>query len=186
LSASDASQASEGGATIAAHSQHLRYGLSLMNRWATAGGNPFADATWDEAWKLSAVTEPQWEEIRRGLRDDSQRWLAVLESPREVNGTELNGLIASIAHLAYHMGAIRQIARAAGGPRNGTFAERRGLWRLTSSNAGKRCFPDWPEIAETAGSSLSLVSSHASSTTTQRLLLSWCRDGSLEEKHHEV
>jgi len=122
LSASDASQASEGGATIAAHTQHVRYGLSLMNRWATEGGNPFADATWDEAWKLSVVTEPQWEEIRRGLRDESQRWLGALEAPREANARELKGMIASIAHLAYHMGAIRQIARGARGPKEGTFS----------------------------------------------------------------
>ena len=122
LSASDASQASEGGATIAAHTQHVRYGLSLMNRWATEGGNPFSDATWDEAWKMSAVTEPQWEEIRRGLRDESQRWLGALETPREANARELKGMIASIAHLAYHMGAIRQIARGARGPKEGTFS----------------------------------------------------------------
>lgn len=122
LSASDASQASEGGATIAAHTQHVRYGLLLMNRWATEGGNPFADATWDEAWKLSDVNEPQWEEIRRGLRQESQRWLGALESSREANAKELNGMIASIAHLAYHLGAIRQIARRARGPKEGTFA----------------------------------------------------------------
>ena len=50
LSADDASRSVNDGATIAAHAQHVRYGLSLMNRWATEGGNPFADAKWDEAW----------------------------------------------------------------------------------------------------------------------------------------
>ena len=55
LSAADASRSVNDGATIAAHAQHVRYGLSLMNRWATEGGNPFADATWDEAWKTSVV-----------------------------------------------------------------------------------------------------------------------------------
>src|SRR3569832_1079702 len=55
LSAGDASQSVNEGATIAAHSQHLRYGLSLMNRWAREGGNPFADATWDKAWEMSTV-----------------------------------------------------------------------------------------------------------------------------------
>jgi hypothetical protein len=30
-------------------------------------------------------------------------------------------MIGSIAHLAYHLGAIRQIAKAARGPREGTF-----------------------------------------------------------------
>jgi hypothetical protein len=29
---------------------------------------------------------------------------------------ELNGVVGSIAHLAYHLGAIRQIDRAARGP----------------------------------------------------------------------
>jgi hypothetical protein len=48
LSADDASRSVNDGATIAAHAQHVRYGLSLMNRWANEGGNPFADAKWDD------------------------------------------------------------------------------------------------------------------------------------------
>src|SRR5262245_52294109 len=59
LSAADASRSVNDGATIAAHVQHLRYGLSLMNRWASEGGDPFANAKWDEAWKTSAVAEPE-------------------------------------------------------------------------------------------------------------------------------
>jgi len=121
LSAEDASQSVHGGATIAAHAQHERYGLSLMNRWATEGGNPFADAKWDEAWKTSRVNASEWSEIRGGLRTEAQRWLAVLGSPREVNGVELSGMIASIAHLAYHLGAMRQIAASSRGPKEGTF-----------------------------------------------------------------
>jgi hypothetical protein len=44
ISPENASRSVNAGATIAAHAQHLRYGLSLMNRWASEGGNPFADA----------------------------------------------------------------------------------------------------------------------------------------------
>lgn len=65
LSAAEASDSSNGGATIAAHAQHLRYGLSLMNRWIAEGGNPFADAKWDEAWMISEVDR------RRGAKS---RW----------------------------------------------------------------------------------------------------------------
>lgn len=122
LSADDASRRVNDGATIAAHAQHLRYGLSLMNRWAAGGGNPFADARWDEAWKTSRVDESAWLEIRNGLRDEAHRWLTTLDSPRQVSDVELTGIVASIAHLAYHLGAIRQIARDARGPREGTFA----------------------------------------------------------------
>ena len=121
LSADDASSSTNSGATIAAHAQHVRYGLSLMNRWAREGGNPFADATWDAAWQVSAVDAAQWDEIRSGLRDEAHRWLQVLETPRDAADAEVSGMIASIGHLAYHMGAIRQISRATRGPREGTF-----------------------------------------------------------------
>jgi hypothetical protein len=121
LSAAEASRSANDGATIAAHAQHLRYGLSLMNRWAVEGGNPFADAKWDEAWKMSGVDEPAWKEIREGLGAETRSWLTALDAPREVNTVELTGFISSIGHLAYHLGAIRQITKEGRGPRQGTF-----------------------------------------------------------------
>ena len=119
VSPAAASRSVNGGATIAAHAQHLRYGLSLMNRWAAEGGNPFADAKWDEAWKTTGVDGNEWEEIRAGLRNEAQRWTQALGSSREVGEVELAGMIASIAHLAYHLGAIRQIDRDLRGPKEG-------------------------------------------------------------------
>lgn len=121
VSAADASRSVNAGATIAAHAQHLRYGLSLMNQWGTEGGNPFANAKWDEAWKVSSVDTAAWEEIRGGLRHEAERWLTVLSEPRDVIDIEFTGLVASIAHLAYHLGAIRQINKTARGPKEGTF-----------------------------------------------------------------
>ena len=121
LSAGDASRAVNDGATIAAHVQHVRYGLSLMNRWAADGGNPFADATWDEAWKVRDVDATAWDAIRNGLRDEVGRWQLVLRAPRDVTDVELAGMVASIAHLAYHLGAIRQINKSVRGPKEGTF-----------------------------------------------------------------
>src|SRR5215467_1223550 len=109
LSAADASRSVNDGATIAAHAQHLRYGLSLMNRWAAEGGNPFADAKWDEAWKTAAVDDDEWTAIRNGLRHETHRWLQVLGAPRTANEIEFTGIISSVVHLAYHVGAIRQI-----------------------------------------------------------------------------
>lgn len=120
LSADDASRALDGGASIAAHAQHLRYGLSLMNRWASEGGNPFANANWEKAWTISRVDSAQWDEIREKLRSEARRWLEALSTPRDVQDIELTGMVASIAHLAYHLGAIRQIHREARGPREGT------------------------------------------------------------------
>jgi hypothetical protein len=70
---------------------------------------------------MSNVDTAQWEEIRTGLRGETHRWLAALGSPREAAAVELSGMFASIAHLAYHLGAIRQIEKQTRGPREGTF-----------------------------------------------------------------
>ena len=117
LTADAASRSSQEGATIAAHTDHLRYGLSLMNRWATEGGNPFATADWNASWQITAVTDAEWERIRGALRQETERWLEALRKPRDVAEIELSGMVASVAHLAYHLGAMRQIARAARGPK---------------------------------------------------------------------
>ena len=121
LDAKQASESANGGATIAAHARHLAYGLGLMNRWAREGGNPFANATWDAAWKTSRVNEREWADIRSELRSEVEGWLAILGHPREVSEPELKGMIGSVAHLSYHLGAIRQIAKSARGPKEGTF-----------------------------------------------------------------
>lgn len=117
LSAADASVSRNGGAPIAAHVDHLRFGLSLMNRWAAGEENPYAGADWTVAWKRRSASETEWAELRENLRIEVERWQAALQEPREVAGIELDGVIGSVVHLAYHMGAIRQIAPGARGPR---------------------------------------------------------------------
>jgi hypothetical protein len=115
LTARDASSAVAGRASIAAHVDHVRYGLSLMNRWSR-GENPFGDADWSASWRITTVSDDQWRELRAQLRDEAHRWLDALRTPRDVDAIELNGIVGSIAHLAYHLGAIRQIDRTARGP----------------------------------------------------------------------
>jgi hypothetical protein len=118
LSAADASAPTRTGSSIASHVAHVGYGLSLMNSWSR-GENPFGNADWSAAWKKTTVTEPEWEALRIQLRDEGAKWLVVLRTPREVQGIELSGMIGSIAHLAYHMGAIRQINPSVRGPAEG-------------------------------------------------------------------
>lgn len=117
ISADEASSSSHGGATIAAHVAHLSYALSLMNRWA-AGENPFASADWGAAWKIGAVAEAEWTMLREELRVQSDRFLTALATPRDLAPVELNGLIGQVAHVAYHLGAIRQIDATARGPKH--------------------------------------------------------------------
>jgi hypothetical protein len=119
LPASAASTPTPTGSSIAAHVDHVRYGLSLMNRWS-AGDNPFKDADWSTSWKNTTVTDDEWRRLRADLRAETTHWLHALGNAREVDAIELNGMIGSIAHLAYHLGAIRQINSLLRGPVEGS------------------------------------------------------------------
>lgn len=99
-----------GSAMLAAHVEHLRYQLSLVNR-SFAGENAFATANWGEAWTKTSVTDDEWrgrvaglrreyEKVRKSIRTN-QAWLS--------DRTFLTGIIAVVAHAAYHLGAMKQI-----------------------------------------------------------------------------
>jgi hypothetical protein len=130
LGPEDASMSSHGGASIAAHVAHVSYGLSLMNRWA-AGEDPFASADWNAAWQIGRVSHDEWDRLRAELRTQIDSWLVAVATPRELAPVELNGVIASVVHLAYHVGAIRQIHAGARGPKDGDFDQPPGNDRLT-------------------------------------------------------
>jgi len=115
LSSTAASKLTANGSSIAAHVDHLRYGLSLMNRWA-AGENPFDDADWSGSWRKTRVSAVEWKQLREQTADEAHRWLAALRKPREIGQADMNSVVGSIAHLAYHVGAIRQIDLSARGP----------------------------------------------------------------------
>jgi len=124
LSAADASAPTPTGSSIAAHVDHLRYGISLMNRW-TQEENPFVGADWSASWRKTTVSEPEWQRRVAELRAEATRWLHAVREPREVDEIELNGMIGSIAHLAYHLGAIRQINQSARGPAEGSLESKK-------------------------------------------------------------
>jgi hypothetical protein len=109
LSCRDASAVAPGGeASIAAHVDHLCYGLSLLNRWSEGEKNAFADADYRASWRRIAVSKAEWKSLRDRLRQETSRWQDTLTRPRAVDEIEMNGIVASAAHLAYHLGAIRQ------------------------------------------------------------------------------
>src|SRR4029077_1416787 len=78
LDAIDATAASKrpmpGKTTIAAHVDHLHFGLAILNRWAAGEANPWAGADWNLSWQRLTVTADQWRTLRNGLRDESEKW----------------------------------------------------------------------------------------------------------------
>lgn len=103
-----------GKTTIAAHVDHVHYGLTLLNRWAAGEENPFATAHWDASWQRGQVTEESWKMLRDNLRSEATKWKKAVDSRTEWDEISAPGAIGSAAHTAYHLGAIRQILASQG------------------------------------------------------------------------
>lgn len=115
ITASAASTPSRPGKrTIAAHVDHVHYGLTLLNRWAAGEENPWADADWNASWQRTSVTEDQWRLLCRNLREQSETWQNAVAARTDWNEITAAGALSSAAHTAYHLGAIRQILIAIG------------------------------------------------------------------------
>ena len=113
ISAADAStRPMSGKTTIAAHVDHVHYGLSLLNRWAAGDPNPWADSDWEASWKRAQVNDEQWRTLRSNLRQEADTWRKHAAARTDWDDLTAAGALSSAAHTAYHFGAIRQILAA--------------------------------------------------------------------------
>ena len=111
-------QAIPGKPSIAAHVDHVHFGLSLLTRWLSGEENPWADADWNGSWRRTTVTDEQWRTLRDSLRKEADTWQKAVAVRREWDDMNAAGALSTIAHTAYHLGAIRQIL--AGAIKSGT------------------------------------------------------------------
>ncbi len=88
---------------------------SLDKLSAIAASAPTANGS-SASWRKTRVSAVQWKQLREDLATEAHRWLESLKKPRELDQSELNTVVGSVAHLAYHVGAIRQIDLSARGP----------------------------------------------------------------------
>jgi hypothetical protein len=87
-----------------------------MNEWRSGVENPWSNADWTISWRKTSVSENEWKQLRAALREETHWWLDTLGTARDLDETQLTYMMASIAHLAYHLGAIRQMDRVIRGP----------------------------------------------------------------------
>src|SRR4051812_40322806 len=72
IPAASASVTRGGGSSIAAHVDHLRYGLSVLNTWAA--GTLETDTDWTASWKKPVVSDAEWQTLRDELRREAAAW----------------------------------------------------------------------------------------------------------------
>ncbi|MBH0168239.1 MAG: hypothetical protein ACQET8_20215 [Bacillota bacterium] len=107
LTVADASKQING-TTLAAHTDHVRYHMWGTNEWLYEGTFPTMD--WNKSWEIQTVSDDEWLSIQEGLINEYQR---LLEKIDHIQWTEdlANELVGSLAHSAYHLGAIQQMLK---------------------------------------------------------------------------
>ena len=102
-----------GKSSVAAHVHHVYFGLSILVRWAAGEQNPWASADFNESWGRSRVTEEEWNALRQNLRKEADTWRDIVSTRVEWDDMSAAAALSTIAHTAYHLGALRQILAAA-------------------------------------------------------------------------
>ena len=121
LDAIDAKTASAspapGQKSIAAHVDHVEFGLTILNRWAAGESNPWAGADFNASWQRTTVSEDQWRALRDRLRRETAQWRNTVAARTSWDDMSAAAALSTVAHTAYHLGAIRQILAALRGGR---------------------------------------------------------------------
>jgi hypothetical protein len=97
----------EGGSTVAAHTEHLRWSLEFAMEFYK-GGQP--SGNWADSWKIKKVNEDEWQQLQTSLSDAYQKLVAVINKVEDwSNPALLKGTLALLPHAAYHLGAVKQL-----------------------------------------------------------------------------
>ena len=94
---------------IVSHANHVLYGWDLLVRTLQGDMTAFPNADWSLAWQLEAVDDAEWKELLDRMESTAGTLLELAPRYESWNELMLTGTFASIAHNAYHLGAIRQI-----------------------------------------------------------------------------
>ena len=97
------------GTTIAAQTEHAKFYLDRLCEYINGRTEP---VNWDDSWLIETVNDGEWEALRSSVRKSYAGTLQCLAESRGWNPMQLGMALGLVAHSAYHLGAIRQIAKA--------------------------------------------------------------------------
>jgi hypothetical protein len=104
LSAAEASQI-RGGSSIAAHAHHVLFSLDASAAWI---GGDHSRKDWASSWGTGTVDDAAWSRLREQIHGKYQVLRQAVESHAASTVEALGGTVGAVAHMAYHLGAIKQ------------------------------------------------------------------------------
>jgi hypothetical protein len=107
LAAITANEASRiwGDTSIAAHAHHIAF--AMADSAAILEGNR-TPPDWKESWSVTSVDDAGWKDLVARVGREYQRLRRAVESRGASSGELFGEAVGATAHVAYHLGAIRQ------------------------------------------------------------------------------
>jgi hypothetical protein len=96
------------GTTIAAHTEHFKFYLDRLCEFIR--GRTEA-VNWEQSWLIEEVNDAEWNALRSVVRKAYANVLRTFAEVETWDGSNIGDAVAIIAHTAYHLGAIRQLAK---------------------------------------------------------------------------
>jgi hypothetical protein len=97
------------GTTVAAHTEHAKFYLDRLCEYINGRTEP---VNWEDSWLIETVNETEWDALRESVKKAYESTLLCLAEDREWTEMQTGMAMGLIAHTAYHLGAIRQLAKA--------------------------------------------------------------------------
>jgi hypothetical protein len=107
LGSVDAAGASRvwGDTTIAAHAHHIAFAMADSAAIIEGSHTP---PDWKQSWRVTSVDDAAWKELVARVGREYERLRRTIESRSSSSAETFGEAVGSIAHVAYHLGAIRQ------------------------------------------------------------------------------
>jgi len=106
LTAEQASRTRDGHPSIAAHIRHMAFHLRVSHEWIR-GDHSKRD--WIGSFKPFTVNDAEWEGLKQELERERRAFIDVMRGLSDAEVVENGAGMGTIAHLAYHLGAVRQL-----------------------------------------------------------------------------
>ena len=99
---------SVGGSSIAAQVQHVTFVLRVSSRLIEGEPETPDSEAWQDSWQVSQVDAESWNALVSGLHDAYEALRHAIQHSELSGFTALGNGIGAVAHIAYHLGAIKQ------------------------------------------------------------------------------
>jgi hypothetical protein len=98
-----------GETTIAAQTEHAKFYLDRLCEFINGRSEK---VNWEDSWLIETVNDTEWDALRQTMREAYENALKCIAIQSDWDLKKAGMAIGLIAHTAYHLGAVRQIAKS--------------------------------------------------------------------------